>query len=189
MEEIYWFYLGIGGWILFVIAMIAESCHVVHGNEVGVVERLGKPDRILQPGFHITIPIIEWVIGYVPSTDQWNYQKLPSVSCKTKDNYLLTGSVSIQYRVIDPLKAVYTLRQSSTYLEQATQEVLKQTNQSTLKEMEKSSAKKKAPINLINGVEFILSFQINTVTPPPSLNTGAVRSRRRSLNSANGQEQ
>jgi regulator of protease activity HflC (stomatin/prohibitin superfamily) len=76
-----------------------------------IVERMGKFNRILQPGLAILIPILER-IAYVQSLKE-SAVEIPSQSAITADNVTLELDGVLYTRVFDPYKARYGCIQSS----------------------------------------------------------------------------
>lgn len=69
----------------------------IHTKEVALIEKLGNFDRLLSPGLHCYIPVIEQVVGRL----SLRIQQLDVVcETKTKDNVFVEVSVAIQYRVV-----------------------------------------------------------------------------------------
>jgi regulator of protease activity HflC (stomatin/prohibitin superfamily) len=76
---------------------------IVPQNEVGIVERFGKFQRIARAGLNFKIPLV----------DSCRYQSLRiqqldvEVATKTKDNVFVELQVSVQYRVKDDDQQIY----------------------------------------------------------------------------------
>ena len=88
--------------ILFIIAAVGSAAlgspmlFVVRQQEASIIERLGKFNRIVQPGLHFLIPIIERRAAEVNlRTQEARY----SLNGKTKDNVTIGTAVSVQFRV------------------------------------------------------------------------------------------
>jgi regulator of protease activity HflC (stomatin/prohibitin superfamily) len=69
---------------------------MVHQQHSVVVERLGKFNRILGPGLHVKVPLIEHVAGKLSLRIQ---QLEVPVETKTHDNVIVNVSIAVQYRV------------------------------------------------------------------------------------------
>ena len=102
--------------ILFIIAAVGSAAlgspmlFVVRQQEASIIERLGKFNRIVQPGLHFLIPIIERRAAEVNlRTQEARY----SLNGKTKDNVTIGTAVSVQFRV-DQMPA-QTVEQSGVY--------------------------------------------------------------------------
>lgn len=79
-----------------------------------IVERMGKFNRILQPGLAILIPVLER-IAYVQSLKE-SAVEIPSQSAITADNVTLELDGVLYTRVFDPYKARYEPTHNSGYL-------------------------------------------------------------------------
>ena len=102
--------------ILFIAAAVGSAAlgspmlFVVRQQEASIIERLGKFNRIVQPGLHFLIPIIERRAAEVNlRTQEARY----SLNGKTKDNVTIGTAVSVQFRV-DQMPA-QTVEQSGVY--------------------------------------------------------------------------
>lgn len=72
-------------------------CVCVSTSTVGIVERLGKFDRLAQPGCHCLNPATETLTGRVSLRITPLYIDCPS---KTRDNVIVTVKVNVQYHVL-----------------------------------------------------------------------------------------
>ena len=83
--------------ILVLILLIAGGAFfVVQQQNAYIIERLGKYNRIVGPGFHFKIPILERVAAKVGMrTNQIDF----SIDAKTKDNVTVTMDIAAQYHV------------------------------------------------------------------------------------------
>ena len=91
-------------------ALGSPMLFVVRQQEASIIERLGKFNRIVQPGLHFLIPIIERRAAEVNlRTQEARY----SLNGKTKDNVTIGTAVSVQFRV-DQMPA-QTVEQSGVY--------------------------------------------------------------------------
>jgi len=121
-------FLG-GGAIGFgVIAVIAIVIWVFAGfytigeAERGVVLRLGKYDRIVEPG-------LNWRPRFIDEVTPVNIQMIRSMRASglmlTKDENVVTVAMDIQYRVADPFKYLYRVTNADDSLSQATDSALR----------------------------------------------------------------
>ena len=91
--------LNIFNIIIYVIAFyfIIRSIMIIPERQSWVIQRLGKFNRIAQPGFKLRIPIIE----SVASNENLRIQQLDvDVETKTNDDVFVILKISVQYRVI-----------------------------------------------------------------------------------------
>ncbi|WPC74390.1 FtsH protease activity modulator HflK [Vibrio porteresiae] len=115
--------IGIG-----VIALIAVVIWVFAGfytigeAERGVVLRLGKYDRIVDPG-------LNWRPRFIDQVTPVNVQAIRSLRASglmlTKDENVVTVSMDVQYRVSDPYKYLYVVTNADDSLRQATDSALR----------------------------------------------------------------
>src|SRR5262245_43258648 len=109
----YWFgilLLGVG------IAFVVEGVRIVPQQSAWVVERLGRFQRILEPGLNLIIPFLDRV-AYVHSLKEVPLD-VPEQVCITKDNTQLGVDGILYYQVTDPRLASYG---SSNYVSAITQ--------------------------------------------------------------------
>ncbi|EJN6827050.1 membrane protease HflK [Vibrio cidicii] len=121
--------LGGGGAIGFgVIAVIAVAVwffagfYTIGEAERGVVLRLGKYDRIVDPG-------LNWRARFIDEVTPVNVQAIRSLRSSglmlTKDENVVTVSMDVQYRVADPYKYLYRVTNADDSLRQATDSALR----------------------------------------------------------------
>ena len=85
--------------IIYVIAFyfLIRSIMIIPERQSWVIQRLGKFNRIAQPGFKLRIPIIE----SVASKENLKIQQLDvDVETKTNDDVFVILKISVQYRII-----------------------------------------------------------------------------------------
>jgi len=90
---------------ILVIVFVALSVKIVPQQKVGVVERLGKFNRLLHPGINILIPIIDHVRTYHDLRIQ--QANVPPQTVITKDNVQVQIDTIIFYQVTGPEQATY----------------------------------------------------------------------------------
>ena len=115
--------VGIG-----VIALIAvliwffAGFYTIGEAERGVVLRLGKYDRIVDPG-------LNWRPRFVDQVTPVNVQAIRSLRASglmlTKDENVVTVSMDVQYRVSDPYKYLFVVTNADDSLRQATDSALR----------------------------------------------------------------
>ena len=91
--------------LVVVIVFILTGVRVINQGFVGMVERLGKFHRVLQPGLHLIIPFFD----RIAKTSDMRTIVLNSdeQSVITKDNVGFTVDTVAYFRIIDPYKAIY----------------------------------------------------------------------------------
>ncbi|EKO3383279.1 FtsH protease activity modulator HflK [Vibrio fluvialis] len=118
-----------GGAIGFgVIAAIAVAIwffagfYTIGEAERGVVLRLGKYDRIVDPG-------LNWRPRFIDEVTPVNVQAIRSLRASglmlTKDENVVTVSMDVQYRVADPYKYLFKVTNADDSLRQATDSALR----------------------------------------------------------------
>jgi regulator of protease activity HflC (stomatin/prohibitin superfamily) len=88
-----------------------------------IVERMGRFNRILQPGLAILMPIID-KIAYVKSLKE-NAMEIPSQSAITADNVTLELDGVLYTRVFDPFKASYGVEDADYAISQLAQTTMR----------------------------------------------------------------
>ncbi|KAK3614968.1 Synaptotagmin-like protein 2 [Elasticomyces elasticus] len=88
-----------------------------------IVERMGRFNRILQPGLAILVPIIDR-IAYVKSLKE-NAMEIPSQSAITADNVTLELDGVLYTRVFDPYKASYGVEDADYAISQLAQTTMR----------------------------------------------------------------
>ena len=91
MEYINYAFLLLISWLIF------KSFMIIPERQSWVIQRLGKFNRISQPGFKLKIPIIE----SIASKENLRIQQLDvDVETKTLDDVFVILKISVQYRII-----------------------------------------------------------------------------------------
>jgi regulator of protease activity HflC (stomatin/prohibitin superfamily) len=91
--------------LFLVVVVIGLTIKIVPQQRVGVVERLGKFNRLLTPGLNILIPIIDQVRIYHDLRIQ--QANVPPQTVITKDNVQVLIDTVIFYQVVGPEQATY----------------------------------------------------------------------------------
>jgi regulator of protease activity HflC (stomatin/prohibitin superfamily) len=91
--------------VVLVVVIIFNAIKIIPQQRVGVVERLGRFNRLLTPGLNVLIPIIDQVRIYHDLRIQ--QANVPPQSVITKDNVQVQIDSIIFYQVINPEQATY----------------------------------------------------------------------------------
>ena len=93
---------------LFIILCIFLAIRIVPQSEQHVVERFGRLKSVLGPGINFIVPFLDKVAHRVSILER----QLPTASqdAITLDNVLLVVETSVFYRVLEPEKTVYRIR-------------------------------------------------------------------------------
>ncbi len=92
----------------FIILCIFLGIRIVPQSEQHVVERFGRLKSVLGPGINFIVPFLDRVAHKVSILER----QLPNASqdAITSDNVLLQVETSVFYRVLEPEKTVYRIR-------------------------------------------------------------------------------
>lgn len=90
------------------IVLIFLGVRIVPQSEKYVVERLGRLQKVLGPGINLIVPFLDRVKHKISILER----QLPTASqdAITADNVLLKVETSVFYRIIEPEKTVYRIR-------------------------------------------------------------------------------
>ena len=93
---------------LFIIISIFLGVRIVPQSEKHVVERFGRLQKVLGPGINFIVPFLDRVRHKISILER----QLPTASqdAITKDNVLVQVETSVFYRILEPEKTVYRIR-------------------------------------------------------------------------------
>jgi regulator of protease activity HflC (stomatin/prohibitin superfamily) len=93
---------------LFLILCIFLAIRIVPQSEQHVVERFGRLKSVLGPGINFIVPFLDRVAHKVSILER----QLPNASqdAITADNVLVQIDTSVFYRILEPEKTVYRIR-------------------------------------------------------------------------------
>lgn len=102
-QNVLWMLLAV-----FIIVSIMAGVRIVPQSEKFVVERLGRLRSVLGPGINFIVPFLDRVRHKVSILER----QLPSMNqdAITSDNVLVQVETSVFYRIIEPEKTVYRIR-------------------------------------------------------------------------------
>lgn len=92
----------------FLIVFVLKAVRIVPQSEKHVVERFGRLHSVLGPGINIIVPFLDSVAHQISILER----QLPTLSqdAITQDNVLVQVDTSVFYRIIEPEKTVYRIR-------------------------------------------------------------------------------
>ena len=92
----------------FLIFVIFQGVRIVPQSEKYVVERFGRLHAVLGPGINFIIPLLDRVAHKISILER----QLPNATqdAITKDNVLVQIDTSVFYRILEPEKTVYRIR-------------------------------------------------------------------------------
>jgi regulator of protease activity HflC (stomatin/prohibitin superfamily) len=108
---------------LAVIFFIANAIRVIRQQRVGLVERLGKFNRTLEPGPHLVVPILDKVRYNLDMRE--NVVPFPPQGVITEDNLMVNIDSVIYFQIIDPVRAAYEAQDYIKAIEQLTMTTLR----------------------------------------------------------------
>lgn len=93
---------------VFIIVCVMAGVRIVPQSEKFVVERLGRLQSVLGPGINFIVPFLDRVRHQVSVLER----QLPPMTqdAITSDNVLVQVETSVFYRIIEPEKTVYRIR-------------------------------------------------------------------------------
>ncbi len=93
---------------LLVIILVFKSVKIVPQSEQHVIERFGRLRAVLGPGINMIVPFIDRIAHKISILER----QLPTASqdAITRDNVLVQVDTSVFYRIIEPEKTVYRIR-------------------------------------------------------------------------------
>ncbi|MGQ9678254.1 MAG: SPFH domain-containing protein [bacterium] len=92
--------------LLFIFLWALLGLKIVRPYQRGAVERLGKYQRLVQPGLNFIVPFLERLIK-VDMREQ--VVDVPPQEVITKDNATVTVDAIVYYEVTDPVKVLYNV--------------------------------------------------------------------------------
>ncbi|WP_066873814.1 SPFH domain-containing protein [Clostridium mediterraneense] len=93
--------------VILVLIILASSIKIVNTGHVYILERFGQFNKILQPGWHMVIPFVDFVRKKI-STKQQILDIQPQTVI-TKDNVNIQIDNVIFYKVLNAKDAVYNI--------------------------------------------------------------------------------
>lgn len=99
------------GWLLLALVLVVvvfKGVQIVPQSEQHVVERFGRLRSVLGPGINLIVPFFDKVAHQISILER----QLPTASqdAITRDNVLVQVDTSVFYRIIEPEKTVYRIR-------------------------------------------------------------------------------
>lgn len=109
--------------VLFALIVVSKGIRVVPQSEEFVVERFGKYTRTLRAGLNLLVPFLEKVAHRISVLER----QLPEfrISVIAKDNVEVTLEATVFYRVVDPSRSVYRIRDINQALHTASTSIVR----------------------------------------------------------------
>lgn len=185
---------------ILLLLFVRSFVRIVSQNEAYVVERLGKYNRTLLAGFHITIPILERV-AYKHSLKEFAVD-VASQQAITKDNVPLSIDGVLYIKIMDPRAASYGVENLNFAITQLAQtsmraEIGKISLDETFESRENINARVTHAIDEASEVwgTKVLRYEVKDISPPASIleemekQMGAERERRVAVTTSEGYRQ
>jgi regulator of protease activity HflC (stomatin/prohibitin superfamily) len=103
---------------VFVLVALARTIRIVPQARAGVVERLGRYSRTLNPGLTIVVPFVDRVRDMVDLREQVvSFDPQPVI---TEDNLVVSIDTVLYFQVTDPKAATYEIANYISAIEQLT---------------------------------------------------------------------
>ncbi len=185
---------------IVVVTLLLRSVRVVRQQQVGVVERLGKFRRTLEPGPHLLVPIIDSVRYTMDMREA--VVPFPPQGVITEDNLMVGIDSVIYYQVVDPVRAAYEAQNYIQAIEQLTMTTLRNIIggldlEQTLTSREEINQKLRAVLDEATGKWGIKvnRVELRAIEPPATIRDAmekgarAERDKRAAILTAEGQRQ
>src|ERR1700727_1290154 len=186
--------------VLFALVVAARTIRVIPQARAGVVERLGRYSRTLEPGLTILTPFIDRVKPLVDLREQ--VVNFASQSVITDDNVVVGIETVLYFTINDPRSATYEIANPLQAIEQLTVTTLRNvigglSLEATLTARENVNTELRVVLDEATGKWGIRinRVEIKSVDPPADIKTAmekqmrAERDRRAAILTAEGEKQ
>jgi len=186
--------------VILVVVVLGSGVKIIRQQRVGIVERLGKFNRQLDPGPHLVIPFVDRVTEKLDIREQ--VVPFPPQGVITEDNLMVSIDSVIYFQVIDPMRANYEAQNYVQAIEQLTQTTLRNIIggldlEQTLTSREEINGKLRLVLDEATGKWGIKvnRVELRSIEPPPTIRDAmekgarAERDKRASILIAEGQRQ
>jgi regulator of protease activity HflC (stomatin/prohibitin superfamily) len=104
--------------LVFVVVVIARAVRIIPQARAGVVERLGRYQRTLDPGLALLVPFVDRLRPLIDLREQVvSFEPQPVI---TEDNLVVNIDTVIYFQVTDPRAAQYEIANYIAAIEQLT---------------------------------------------------------------------
>jgi regulator of protease activity HflC (stomatin/prohibitin superfamily) len=188
--------------VLVIVALFvaSRSIRVIPQARAGVLERLGRYSRTLEPGLNLVVPFIERVRPLVDLREQVvNFRPQPVI---TQDNVVVSIETVLYFTITDARSATYEIANPLQAIEQLTVTTLRNviggiTLEQTLTSRENVNSELRGVLDEATGKWGIRinRVEIKSVDPPPDIKAAmekqmrAERDRRAAILTAEGTKQ
>jgi regulator of protease activity HflC (stomatin/prohibitin superfamily) len=186
--------------VVFALALASRTIRIIPQARAGVVERLGRYSRTLEPGLTIVMPFIDRVRPLVDLREQVvNFSPQPVI---TEDNVVVGIETVLYFTITEPRSATYEIANPLQAIEQLTVTTLRNvigglTLEATLTSRENVNTALRVVLDEATGKWGIRinRVEIKSVDPPADIKTAmekqmrAERDRRAAILTAEGEKQ
>jgi regulator of protease activity HflC (stomatin/prohibitin superfamily) len=111
--------------VLAVVAIVAMlmSVRVIQQQQVGIVQRLGKFHKTIEPGMHLITPVVDKVTYTMDMREA--VVPFPPQGVITEDNLMVGIDSVIYFQIVDPVRAAYEAQNYIQAIEQLTMTTLR----------------------------------------------------------------
>ena len=186
--------------LVLVILLLVSSVRVIRQQQVGLIERLGKSRRRLDPGPHLIIPVVDTVRHTMDMREA--VVPFPPQGVITEDNLMVQIDSVIYFQIVDPVRAAYEAQNYIRAIEQLTMTTLRNIIggldlEQTLVSREEINQKLRLVLDEATGKWGIKvnRVELRAIEPPPTIRDAmekgarAERDKRASILIAEGQRQ
>ncbi|MGH8823550.1 MAG: SPFH domain-containing protein [Jiangellaceae bacterium] len=159
---------------VFVLVTLAKSVRIVPQARAGIVERLGRYNRTLDPGLTVVVPFVDRVLPLIDLREQ--VVSFPPQPVITQDNLVVSIDTVIYYQVTDPKAATYEIANYIQGIEQLTVTTLR--NVIGGMDLERTLTSREEINNALRGVLDeatgkwgirVNRVELKAIDPPPSI--------------------
>ena len=111
------------GLAVVAVLLLSMTLKIVRQQHVGIVERLGKYRRKLEPGPHLVIPIFDKIVHDLDVREE--VVPFPPQGVITEDNLMVSIDSVIYFQIVDPVRAAYEAQDYRGAIEQLTMTTLR----------------------------------------------------------------
>jgi regulator of protease activity HflC (stomatin/prohibitin superfamily) len=110
--------IAIGALVVLALVLVASSVRVIQQSYIGIVQRLGRYQRMIGPGVHLLVPMLDRVAVVVDMKE--TVQAFAPQPVITQDNVTIGIDTVVYYQVTDAVKATYEVANVLVAMEQLT---------------------------------------------------------------------
>ena len=185
---------------LVVVMLFTTTLKIIRQQQVAIVERLGKFRKVLDPGPHLVVPVLDQIRYALDMREE--VAPFPPQGVITEDNLIVSIDSVIYFQIVDPVRAAYEAQNYRAAIEQLTMTTLRNIIggmdlEATLTSREEINQRLRAVLDEATGKWGIKvnRVELRAIEPPPTIRDAmekgarAERDKRASILLAEGQRQ